>query len=125
MHIASEFTGRVQLSVFPYLLEKLLHARHEPSANLSQLSKLVRTDPALCFMVMRLDRWMGSTSQATNYVGIDEAVSRIGMAGIDAITNQALADQALNGIHHQQGLALGWLWRHSLTTALLACSFLL
>lgn len=119
MHIASEFTGRVQLSVFPYLLKKLIHIRHEPSAELSALSRLIGTDPALCFMAMRLDRSMGSQSLRSNPTGVDDVVSRIGMAGIDAITNQVLADQALNEIRHRQGVALGWLWLHCLTTALL------
>ena len=120
MRIASEFTGRVQLYVFPYLLEKLIQTRHEPAAGLSALSRLIGTDPALCFMAMRLDRSMGSQSLPSNPTGVDDVVSRIGMAGIDAITNQVLADQALNEIHHRQGVALGWLWRHCLTTALLA-----
>jgi hypothetical protein len=52
-------------------------------------------DPALCFLAMRLDRSMGSNSQAADTPGIDDVVRRIGMAGIDAITTQALADQAL------------------------------
>jgi putative nucleotidyltransferase with HDIG domain len=120
VHIASEFTGRLQLSVFPYLLEKLIHSLYEPSAELAALSRLIRMDPALCFLAMRLDRSLGSDSQAADTTGIDDVVRRIGMAGIDAITTQALADQGLNGVHHHQALALGWLWRHCLTTALLA-----
>ena len=120
VHIASEFTGRVQFSVFPFLLDRLINTRHEPSANLPEVSRLIRMDPALCFMAMRLDRSMGSTPQASSPPGMDTVVDRIGMAGIDAITTQALADQALNEVHHRQGVALGWLWRHCLTTALLA-----
>jgi signal transduction histidine kinase/HD-like signal output (HDOD) protein len=120
VRIASEFTGRVQLSVFPYLLEKLIHTRHEPGAELPALSRLIGTDPALCFMAMRLDRSMGSRSLPSNPTGVDEVVSRIGMAGVDAITTQVMADQALNETCHRQGVALGWLWRHGLTTALLA-----
>ncbi len=119
VRIASEFTGRLQLTVFPYLLERLIHVRHDPSIALPDLSRLIRMDPALCFMAIRLDRSMGSNAQAADPPGIDDVVSRIGMAGIDAITTQALANQALNGIHHRQGLALGWLWRHCLTTAML------
>jgi len=119
-HIASEFTGRLQFPVFPYLLEKLIHSLYEPSVELAALSQLIRMDPALCFLAMRLDRSMGSNSQAADSTGIDDVVKRIGIAGIDAITTQALSDQGLNGIHHYQGLALGWLWRHCLTTALLA-----
>jgi putative nucleotidyltransferase with HDIG domain len=118
--IASEYTGRLQLSVFPYLLERLIHSHHELSAELPVLSRLIRMDPALCFLAMRLDRSMGSNSQVSDTPGVDDVVRRIGMDGIDAITAQALADQALTGIHHQQGMALGWLWRHSLTTAMLA-----
>ena len=120
VRIASELTGRLQLSVFPCLLERLIHARHESAIGLPFLSRLIRMDPALCFMAMRLDRSMGSKSQAADDPGIDTVVRRIGIAGIDAITTQAMADQALNDIHHQQGLALGWLWRHCLSTALLA-----
>ncbi|WP_319405556.1 HDOD domain-containing protein [uncultured Desulfosarcina sp.] len=120
VRIASELTGRLQLSVFPCLLERLIYSRHEPSVELTALSRLIRMDPALCFMTMRLDRSMGSNSHTADNPGVDAVVRRIGMAGIDAITTQAMADQALNGIHHQQGLALGWLWRHCLTTALLA-----
>ena len=120
VRIASELTGRLQLSVFPCLLERLIHSRHESSAELLPLSRLIKMDPALSFMTMRLDRSMGSNSQAADDLGVDAAVRRIGMAGIDAITIQAIADQALYGIHHRQGLALGWLWRHCLTTALLA-----
>jgi putative nucleotidyltransferase with HDIG domain len=119
VHIASEFTGRLQLTVFPYLLQRLIHVRHDPSIALPDLSRLIRMDPALCFLAIRLDRSMGSNAQAADLPGIDDVVSRIGMAGIDAITTQALADQALIGIHHRQGLALGWLWRHCLTTAML------
>ena len=32
----------------------------------------------------------------------------------------ALADQALNAVVYRQGLLLGWLWAHCLTTAFLA-----
>ena len=120
MRIASEFTGRVQLSVFPYLLEKLIRTRHEPSAEMSELSRLISADPALCFMAMCLDRSMGSQPPPSNPTGVDGVVSRIGMAGIDAITSQVLAEQALNEIRHRQGVALGWMWLHCLTTALLA-----
>ena len=120
VRIASEFTGRLQLTVFPYLLERLIHVRQDPSIALPDLSRLIRMDPALCFLAIRLDRSMGPDAKAADSPGIDDVVSRIGLAGIDAITTQALADQALNGIHHRQGLALGWLWRHCLTTALLA-----
>ena len=119
VRIASEFTGRLQLSVFPYLLEQLIHSRHESSVELPVLSRLIRMDPALCFLAMRLDRCMGTNSHTSDTPGVDDVVRRIGMAGIDAITTQALADQALIGIHHRQGLALGWLWRHCLTTAML------
>ncbi len=120
VRIASEFTGRLQLTVFPYLLERLIHVRHDPSIALLDLSRLIRMDPAFCFLAIRLDRSMRSNTTAADPCGIDDVVSRIGLAGIDAITTQAIADQALNGIHHRQGLALGWLWRHCLTTALLA-----
>lgn len=120
MRIASEFTGRVQLSVFPYLLEKLIHTRHKAGAELSALSRLIGMDPALCFMAMRLDRSMGSQPLPSNPTNVDDVVSRIGMAGIDAITTQVLADQALNETRHRQGVALGWLWRHCLASALLA-----
>jgi signal transduction histidine kinase/HD-like signal output (HDOD) protein len=71
-------------------------------------------------MAMRLDRSMGSPPHPSNPTDVDEVVGRIGMAGIDAITTQAMVDQALNQYRHRQGLALGWLWRHCLTTALLA-----
>lgn len=120
VQIASEFTGRVRLSVFPYLLERLIISRHEPSVGLHALSGLIKMDPVLCFMAMRLDRSMGSKSQPTGTFGIDEMVSRIGMAGIDAITVQALASQASNKLHRRQGLSLAWLWRHCLITAMLA-----
>ncbi len=120
VRIASEYTGRLQLSVFPYMLERLIHSRHDSSVELPVLSRLIRMDPALCFMAMRLDRSMESNPQASDTPGIDDVIRRIGMDGIDAITTQALADQALSGIHHQQGLALEWLWRHCLTTAMLA-----
>ena len=120
VQIASEFTGRVQLCVFPYLLERLIFSRHEPSVGLPALSRLIKMDPVLCFMVIRLDRSMGSNSQPAGTFGIDEMVSRIGMAGIDAITVQALANQTLNKVRHRQELSLAWLWRHCLTTAMLA-----
>lgn len=120
VRIASEFTGRLQLTVFPYLLERLIHVRLDPSIALPDLSRLFRMDPALCFLAMRLDRSMGSNARAAEPSGIDDVVSRIGLTGIDAITTQAIADQALNSIHQRQGLALGWLWRHCLTTALLS-----
>lgn len=120
VRIASEFTGRVRLSVFPYLLERLIHTRHEPSVNLPALSRLIRMDPALCFRAIRLDRSMGSHARGAPSFDIDDVVNRIGFAGIDAITAQALTDQVLNASHYHQGLALGWLWRHSLATALLA-----
>ncbi|BBO69247.1 hypothetical protein DSCA_31770 [Desulfosarcina alkanivorans] len=74
----------------------------------------------MCFMAMRLDRSMASSIHPSDSVGIDETVSRIGLAGIDAIAGQALTGQALNDLHHHQALALGWLWKHALTTALLA-----
>ncbi len=120
VRIASEFTGRVQLSVFPYLLERLIQTRRESSVQLPIISRLIRMDPALCFMAMRLDRSMSLNSQAMGPFGVDDVVSRIGMAGIDAITTQAMVDQALHEVHHRQGLALVWLWQHCLTTALLA-----
>ncbi|MBC2711265.1 MAG: HDOD domain-containing protein [Desulfosarcina sp.] len=117
---ASEFTGRVQLSVFPYLLERLINARHEPDVELPSLSRFIKMDPALCFMAMRLDRSMGSNSQSAETPSVDEVISRIGITGIDAITAQALANQVFSEVHHRQGLSLAWLWRHCLTTALLA-----
>ncbi|MEE4113729.1 MAG: HDOD domain-containing protein [Desulfobacteraceae bacterium] len=120
VRIASEFTGRLQLTVFPYLLERLIQVRHHSSTTLPDLSELIKMDPALCFLAARLDRSMRSNANAVYPAGLDDVVRRIGLAGIDAITTQAIADQALNGIHHRQGLALGWLWRHCLTTALLA-----
>ncbi|WP_372680385.1 HDOD domain-containing protein [Desulfosarcina sp.] len=118
--IASEFTGRFQLTVFPIILKRLILVRHDPSIALPDLSRLIRMDPALCFLAIRLDRSMASRAKAADSSDIDDVVSRIGLAGIDAITTQVIADQALNGIHHRQGLALEWLWRHCLTTALLA-----
>lgn len=120
VRIASEFTGRVQLSVFPYLLERLINSRCEPSVELSELSRLIKMDPALCFMSMRLDRSMGSNSQPVDTPCLEEVISRIGMAGIDAITVQVLASQAYNDVHYRQGLSLAWLWRHCFITALLA-----
>ncbi len=120
VRIASEFTGRLQLTVFPYLLERLIQVRHHSPIALPDLSRLIRMDPALCFLAMRLDRSMSLNAKAAYPSGIDDVVRRIGLASIDAITTQAIADQALNGVHHRQGLALGWLWRHCLTTALLA-----
>ena len=106
VRIASELTGRLQLSVFPCLLERLIHSRHESTVELPALSRMIRMDPSLCFMAMRLDRSMGSNPQAADIPGVDDVIRRIGMAGIDAITTHAMADQALNGIHHGQGLAL-------------------
>jgi putative nucleotidyltransferase with HDIG domain len=120
VRIDSEFTGRLQLSVSPYLIERLVYSRHEPSEGLPGLTRLIRMDPGLCFMAMRLDRSMGSASQTAPPPGIDNVVRRIGETGIDAILAQITADQALNEIHHRQGLALAWLWRHCLATAMLA-----
>ncbi len=120
MRIASEFTGRDQLSAFPYLLERLIKARRAPSVELPALSRLIKMDPGLSFMVMRLDRTLGSNPRPAEPPDVDEAIRRIGMAGIDAITVQALTNQALNEAHHGQGVSLAWLWRHCYTTALLA-----
>ena len=69
---------------------------------------------------MHLDRAMGSKFNLAEPTGIDGAISRIGMAGINTITIHVLANQALNGAHHRKGLSLVWLWRHCYTTALLA-----
>jgi putative nucleotidyltransferase with HDIG domain len=88
--------------------------------DLLALSRLIRADPALCFMAMRLDRSMGARPQPQDRPGVEEVVRRIGVAGIDAIAVQALTDQALSPVHRLQGLSLEWLWRHCLTTALLA-----
>lgn len=120
VRITSEFTGRLQLTVFPLFLERLIHIRHDPSIALHDLSRLIRMDPALCFLALRLDQSMSSRANAADSCDIDDVVNRIGLAGIDALTTQAIADQALSGIHHRQGLALEWLWRHCLATALLA-----
>ncbi|WP_319523385.1 HDOD domain-containing protein [uncultured Desulfosarcina sp.] len=120
VHISSEFTGRVQLTVFPDLLEKLIDCRHGLSADLPELSRLIRMDPALCFMALRLAHTMEPADAQVRPTGIEAAVDRIGMAGVDLILSQALADQAVDGIHRQRGLALEWLWRNALTTALLA-----
>jgi signal transduction histidine kinase len=120
VHIATESTSRVTLFVFPYLLEKLIRTRYTSSAHLSDIARLVKLDPATCFMAMRLDRAAGSRQPAGAINTIEEIIGRIGMAGVDAITSQAMTDQALNPIHRRQALALGWLWRHSLLTALLS-----
>ncbi|MFO7714098.1 HDOD domain-containing protein [Desulfosarcina sp.] len=108
------------LSVFPNVLTRLVHARHEPGVDPQALSRIIKTDPALCFMAMRLDRAMNTGSQPEGPVGIEATVSRIGMAGVDAIAVQAQTNQALNTVLHQQAVSLEWLWRHCLTTALLA-----
>lgn len=120
VRIESEFTGRVQLSVFPYLLKRLINSRHGPSVELFALSRLIKMDPALYFMAMRLDRSMGSRSRSEEPPRVDEVVHRIGMAGIDAIAAQALASHVSGGVHHPQKLSPKWLWSHCLTTALLA-----
>ena len=52
VHISSEFTGRVRLPVFPYLLEKLMDCRYNPSAQLPELARLIGMDPALSFMAL-------------------------------------------------------------------------
>lgn len=120
MRIASEPTVRNSFSVFPTVLTRLVHARHEPGVDLHALSRIIKTDPALCFMAMRLDRAMNTGSQPENPVGIEATVIRIGMAGVVAIAVQAQTNQALNTVLRQQAVSLEWLWRHCLTTALLA-----
>jgi len=120
VHISSEFTGRVPLTVFPYLLEKLIDCRYKPSADLPELARLIGMDPALCFTTMRLVHAMEPANERVQPTGIEAAVDRIGVAGVDLVLSQALVDQAVEGIHRQRGLALEWLWRQALTTALLA-----
>jgi signal transduction histidine kinase/HD-like signal output (HDOD) protein len=119
VHISSEFTGRVRLPVFPYLLEKLIDCRYNLSAQLPELSRLIGMDPALSFMALRLQCAMEPADARVQPAGIEAAVDRIGMAGVDFILSQAMTEAA-DGIHRQRGLALEWLWRHALTTALLA-----
>lgn len=120
VHISSEFTGRVPLTVFPYLLEKLIDCRYSLSAELPELSRLIGMDPALCFTTLRLVRAMQPPEERVQPTGIETAVNRIGEAGVDLILSQALADQAVEGTQRQRGLALEWLWRQALTTAMLA-----
>ena len=120
MRIASELTGRVQLPVFPHLLERLIHSRHEPLIELSTLSRFIKMDPGLCFMALRMDRSMSSNPPWAEQAGFDQVISRIGTAGIDALVVQTLSRQAINPVAHQQAQSLAWLWRHCLTTALLA-----
>ena len=117
---ASEFTGRVPLLVAPHLLQKLAHCRYELSTDVPALTLLIKMDPALCFKAMHLHRCMARTTPPTGPAGIDAAVAYIGMAGIDTILAQTLADQVLDDTHSQRGLALEWLWRQALTTAMLA-----
>ncbi|BBO77586.1 hypothetical protein DSCW_50030 [Desulfosarcina widdelii] len=119
VHISSEFTGRVRLPVFSYLLEKLIDCRHNLSAQLPELSRLIGMDPALSFMALRLQCAMEPADARVQSTGIEAAVDRIGMAGVDFIISQALTE-AIDDIHRQRGLALEWLWRNALTTALLA-----
>lgn len=119
VHISSEFTGRVRLPVFPYLLEKLIDCRYNLSVQLPELSRLIGMDPALSFMALRLQCAMEPADERVRSNAIEAAVDRIGMAGVDFILSQALTETA-DGIHRQRGLALEWLWRHALTTALLA-----
>jgi putative nucleotidyltransferase with HDIG domain len=120
VRIASEITGRVQLLVSPYLLEKLIDCRREPTAEVPAFSRFFKMDPGLCFMAMCLDRSMGAARYPPNLPGIDRTLSRIGRAGIEAIIIRVLALQATNGVLHRQALALAWLWRHCLSTALMA-----
>jgi nitrogen-specific signal transduction histidine kinase len=120
VHISSEFTGRVPLTVFPYLLEKLIGCRYNLSAELPELSRLIGMDPALSFTTMRIVHAMEPADARVQPTSIEAAVDRIGMAGVDLILSQVIADQAVEGTHRQRGLALEWLWRQSLTTALLA-----
>jgi len=120
VHISPEFIGRARLTVFPHLLEKLIDCRHKPSVALSELSRLIGMDPALCFMTMRLVHAMVPADAGVQSMGVEAAVDRIGRDGVDLILSQALADQAVEGIHRQQALALEWLWRKALNTALLA-----
>jgi putative nucleotidyltransferase with HDIG domain len=120
VRIASDFTGRVLLPVFPFVLERLIQTRHEPSADASTLSRLIELDPSLCLMAMHLDHALTAQPQFTSQSDGIAAANRIGMGGIDVLIASALAGQALNGVSHYQGLSLGWLWAHCLTTALLA-----
>lgn len=118
--IASEYTGRIRLSVFPFMLEKLLDARRDPAADPGTLARLVKMDPALCFMALHLDRVMNPRVPFPAPPSLDAALTHIGQLGVDAIITRSASETALNGIHRQQGMALGWLWRHGLSTALLA-----
>ena len=120
VRIASEFTGRAPLLVAPHLLHKLAQCRYELNADLPELTRLIRIDPALCFQVLHLDRCIKRTAPPTDPVCIDTAVTRIGITGIDAIITNILAHQVLNEAHHQRGRALAWLWKQALATAVLA-----
>ena len=106
--------------VAPHLLQKLTHYRYELSADLPELTRIIKMDPALCFEAMRLDRCMKLADQTEGSFRIDATVGRIGLPGVDAILSRVLAEQVLDSAHHQRGQALQWLWRHTLTTALLA-----
>lgn len=120
MRIASELTGRLQLPVLPHLLERLILSRHDPLMDRLAASRCIKMDPGLCLMALRLDRAMAPQPPSTDQSGFDPMISRIGKAGINAIADQVLARQGMNSIRHRQALSLAWLWRHSLTTALLA-----
>jgi signal transduction histidine kinase len=120
VRIASEFTGRVKLAVFPDLLEKLVQSRDERPARVSASSRLIKMDPVLCLMALSLDRSMAAADQPKASFSVEEVTNRIGASGIEAIVSQAIADGAMYPISLKQGTALEWLWRHSLTTALLA-----
>ncbi len=120
VRIASDFTGRVQCCVFPFVLEKLIHIQHDPTANLTDLSRLIKMDPALSFTALHLDRVMNPQSHLDAAADMDAVVNRIGASGVDAIITQSAADLALMNRRRQQGIALEWLWRQGLTTALLS-----
>jgi putative nucleotidyltransferase with HDIG domain len=120
VRIASEITGRVQPLVFPRLLEKLIDCRREPAAEVSAFSRFFKMDPGLCLMAMSLDRSMEAERLPSRMPAMDQVLGRIGKTGIEAITIRTLAHQSTNRVHHRQAAALAWLWRHCLTTAVLA-----
>ncbi len=120
VRIASDFTGRVQLPVFPFVLERLIQTRHEPTTDASTLSRLIKMDPSLCLMAMHIDHTLTAPPRINSRPDGGNMVDRIGMTAIDTLVTSALAGQALNIVVHRQGLSLGWLWAHCLTTAFLA-----
>ena len=120
VRIASELSGRIQYCVFPPLLDRLIAFMREPKPELSTLPRFIKLDPAICFMVLRLDRSMGPARSEITPPDLEQVIHRIGRNGADVLVTQALACQAAAPSHLRRAQAAEWLWRHSLATAFLA-----